>query len=133
MPDSKTDTHATSVINWLRGTAFPPDSPAIHMALYTVAPGEAGGGTEVTGGAYARITGWAFDVPSGSGPVVTANTGAITWLPATANWGLVAGFAILDALTAGNMLYFGSVGVSKSVLTDDTAEISAGDFDLTED
>ena len=38
----------------MRGVAFTTPGVNIFVALYTAAPGEAGGGTEVIGGAYAR-------------------------------------------------------------------------------
>lgn len=76
---------------------------AIFLALYTaVSDAEAGTGTEVTGGGYARVdVSTAFTAPStpgGSG----SNTAAITFAAPTANWGTVTHFAILDASTGGN-------------------------------
>lgn len=63
--------------------------------------------TEVTGGSYAReaIT-WKDQNPTGS----IENNGAITFTQATADWGTVIGFGIFDAVSAGNLLYWGYLG-----------------------
>ncbi len=76
---------------------------AIHLALFTaVSDAEAGTGTEVTGGSYARVNiTTSFGAPSspgGSG----SNTSAITFAAPTANWGTVTHYGIFDASTAGN-------------------------------
>jgi hypothetical protein len=43
-------------LNWLTGSVAMPALAAIYMALFTVAPADDGsGGTEVTGGSYARV------------------------------------------------------------------------------
>ena len=95
----------------------------LAVALYTAAPGEAGGGTEVTGGAYARVsnnplnTNWnatqggTTGDSSGTGGL-TDNAGVLTFPTPPANWGVITHFALLDAATAGNFLHvsFGERG-----------------------
>lgn len=87
-----------------------------HVALYTVAPGESGGGTEVTGGSYARVsyTNNAANWPAASGGS-KSNANAIDFGTATANWGTVLAVAILDAGAAGNFLFYGTLTASKTV------------------
>ena len=106
----------------------------VYVALYTVTPTDAGGGTEVSGGSYARVavtnnvTNW----PAASGGA-KANGTAITFPTASASWGTVVAFAILDAATAGNFLYWGALTTSKTIGSGDTAKFAVGDLDVTED
>lgn len=48
-------------------------------------------------------------------------------------WGTVVAFAILDAATAGNFLYWGDLTASKSIDAGDTAKFAVGELDVTED
>lgn len=106
----------------------------VYIALYTVAPTDAAGGTEVTGGAYARaavtnnVTNW-----PASAAGLKSNGTVVTFATATANWGTVVAFGILDALTAGNLLYWADLTLSKAVNSGDTASFPVGDIDVTED
>jgi hypothetical protein len=111
----------------LRNTAY--TSPTtVYVGLFTVAPTDAGGGTEVSGGAYARQS-VAFDAASGG---ATANSALITFPTATAAWGTVVAFGIFDQLTGGNLLYWGTI-TSQAVADTNTATIAAGAIDITED
>lgn len=115
-----------------RGQAF--TAPAtLHVALLTAAPSDTGGGTEVTGGSYARVavTGslanWAGTQAAASTVASSGNTGttsnnvAVTFPAPTANWGVVTHFAIYDAAIAGNMLIWGALSTSKTINNGDAA------------
>lgn len=107
------------------GTAYTAPT-TIWFALFTVAPTDAGGGTEVSGGSYARVS----KTPSGifgasSGGSITT-TDSVAFTTATGNWGTIVAFAIFDASTSGNMLAWGDLTLSKTVGTGDTASFSAG-------
>lgn len=106
----------------------------LYLALYTVTPGDAGGGTEVTGGSYERkaITNNDTNFPAASGGAKT-NGAAITFVKATADWGTVVAWALFDAVTGGNIFHWGEVTPNKLIETNDTAEFAAGDLDITED
>ena len=58
------------------GNAFTAPT-TLYVALYTVAPSDTGGGTEVSGGAYARQTG-AFTV-SGTNPTTATNSACLLY------------------------------------------------------
>jgi hypothetical protein len=103
--------------------------PTKHVALYTVAPTDTGGGTEVTGGSYARQTG-AFTV-SGTNPTTASNSAAIEYPTATANYGTVVAVGILDASSGGNLLAYANLDTSKSVTTGDVFRFDTGDLDIT--
>jgi hypothetical protein len=94
----------------LRNTTY--TSPAtVYVGLFTTDPTDAGTGTEVTGGSYTRkaIT---FGAPSNG---VSVNSVAVEFDQATANWGTVTHFGILDASTSGNLLYHGALTASKVI------------------
>ena len=110
----------------------------LGIALFTVAPNKETGaaGTEVTGGAYARVNvppldaNW--DVPANGGD--TANTAVVTFpAPSGANWGSVVAFGIYDATTAGNLLYSANLTQSKTVNDGDAApNFPAGTITVSE-
>jgi len=111
----------------LRNT--PLTSPTtVYLALFTSDPGEAGSGTEVSGGSYARQS-VAFAAPSDG---VVTNSGLVTFPAATAGWGTVTHVAIFDALTSGNMLYYGPMSVSKLVSIGDVVTVAVGQLSVTE-
>lgn len=106
----------------------------VYIALFTVAPNDAGGGTEVSGGGYARaaVVNNATNFPPASDGVKTNGT-EIVFAEATADWGTIVAFAIFDDATGGNMLYWGNLGVSKTVMAGDTAKFAVNDMEIEED
>jgi hypothetical protein len=110
------------------GTAYTAPT-TLYVALYTVAPTDTGGGTEVTGGSYARQTG-TFTV-SGTNPTTASNSAAIEYPTATANYGTVVAVGILDASSSGNLLAYANLDTSKSVTTGDVFRFDTGDLDIT--
>jgi len=106
-------------------------APTPYVGLFTAAPSDAGGGTEVTGGSYARVNAnTSFGAASGT---TMSNDAAITFTTATASWGTVTHFGIFDASTAGNLLIWGALGTSKAVGSGDTASFAIGELDITLD
>ncbi len=110
------------------GNAFTAPT-TLYVALYTVAPSDTGGGTEVSGGAYARQTG-AFTV-SGTNPTTATNSAAIEYPTATADYGTVVAVGILDASSSGNLLAYSTLDASKVVSSGDVFRFNAGDLDIT--
>jgi len=105
----------------------------VYVALFTAAPSDSGGGTEVTtsGTAYARAVDATADwTRSGS---TIDNDDDIDFVEATATFGTVTHIALFDALTSGNMLCWKALSASKVVNTGDTARFKAGDLDFTLD
>lgn len=112
--------------HFLGTTAYTMPNP-VYVALFTVAPGDAGGGTEVTGGSYARQTA-AFTAASAG---ATSNSGNIdfTGMPAATTVAI----AIFDASTSGNMLVHGTLTTNKQTDAGDTLRIATGDLDISID
>ncbi|QDP46978.1 MAG: hypothetical protein Unbinned4204contig1001_43 [Prokaryotic dsDNA virus sp.] len=110
------------------GNAYSAPS-TLYVALYTVAPTDTGGGTEVSGGAYARQTA-AFTV-SGTNPTQASNSAAVEYPTATANYGTVVAVGIFDASSSGNLLAYANLTASKVVSTGDVFRFNSGDLDVT--
>jgi hypothetical protein len=105
----------------------------LYVALFTSAPTAAGGGTEVSGGSYARVAvtsslaNWAGT--QGAGTTVastgtsgtTSNNNAITFPAPTAAWGVVTSIGVFDAATSGNLIFFASLTTSKTINNGDAA------------
>lgn len=100
-----------------------------YLALFTVAPTETGGGTEVSGGAYARqaVT---FGTPA-SGAM--KNSAAIEFPTATADWGTAKAWGLFDAATSGNLVWYGAIDTPKELLAGDIYRITANSLTLTMD
>jgi hypothetical protein len=111
------------------GTATRPT--AWYVALYTVAPGETGGGTECSGTAYVRQSA-AFTV-SGTAPTQAANSAAIEFPTAGNTWGTIVAAGVFDALSAGNLLAFSNLTVSKTIDTGDVLRFNTGTLIITLD
>lgn len=130
-----TDAQEQAIINlFLRAEAWS-IAADLHVGLFTTNPDDAGaGGTEVSGGSYAReavtrnTSNW--NAASGTAPAVGDNTNAITFTQATSNWGTVTGFGLFSAATAGTLYAWGPLGTSKAVNSGDTASFAGGALDV---
>ena len=136
MAGSKTDYMENLILNYLTGRAAL-SQLTLYMALYTVPPTDAGGGTEVTGGSYARkqlntppSTNPYFGSASANGQI--ANTADITFPTPTADWGNVTAVGVLDAASAGNLLLWSVIPV-KQIKSGDSVVFPAGSVVLSED
>ena len=117
------------LLDWSMTTGSATRPTAWYVALYTSAPTDAGGGTEVSGGGYARQSVTFAAATSGAG--TTSNTGDVSWTASGAAFGTVVAIGIFDALTSGNLLWHGNMTASKTIADGDTLEFSAGNIDLT--
>lgn len=104
-------------------------SPAtVYLGLFTAAPSDTGGGTEVSGGAYAR-TAITFGAPSPAG-TITQNADVL-FPVASGAWGTVTHWGIFDASTAGNMLCWSTVTPNQAITTGQQAKIASGQLVIT--
>lgn len=108
-----------------------------YVALFSAAPSDSGGGTEVSGGSYARValtnntTNWP-NASSGS----KSNGAAVTFPTASADWASgsnLTHFGIFDASSNGNLLGWGALTTAKPVLNGDTASFAIGALVVTLD
>ncbi len=117
------------LLDWSMTTGSATRPTAWYVALYTSAPTDAGGGTEVSGGGYTRKAVTFAAATSGAG--TTSNTGDVTWTASGAAFGTVVAIGIFDAASSGNLLWHGNMTASKTIADGDTLEFSAGNIDLT--
>jgi len=61
----------------------------------------------------------------------TSNNAAITFPTPSANWGAVTHFGIYDAASAGNLLFWGALTISKTINQADTVTFPAASLSIT--
>ena len=106
---------------------------SLYVGLLTAAPSDTGGGTEVSGGSYARVTvassmaNWAGTQSAGSTTAssgtggTTSNNNTITFPAPTANWGVVTHVGVYDVSSGGNPVFSMALTVSKTINNGDAA------------
>ena len=151
-----TDFMENKILDWLLraqaigitgATAAAGTGPAtLYVSLFTVAPTDSTAGTEVSGNAYARVAitsslaNWAGS--QGAGTTVassgttgtTSNNATVTFpTPTPAGWGTVVAFGIHDAASAGNLLIYSALTVSKTINPGDAITFAAGALTFQDD
>ena len=117
------------LLDWLMTTGSATRPTAWYVGLFTAAPSDSGGGTEVSGSGYAReaVTFAAASTPGGT----TSNTGDVSFTASGGNWGTITHIGIFNASSSGNLLWHGAMTASKIVNDGDTLQFSTGNIDLT--
>ena len=110
----------------LRNTTYT-SVATVYVSLWTSNPTDAGSGTEVSGGSYAR-TAVTFGAPSDG---ASLNSADVTFPTATASWGTVGWIGINDAATSGNLLYHTALDTAKAIDSGDIFKISTGNLSVT--
>jgi hypothetical protein len=110
----------------LRNTTYT-SVATVYVSLWTSDPTDAGSGTEVSGGSYAR-TSVTFAAPSNG---VTTNNADVTFPTATASWGTVGWIGINDNSTGGNLLYHTALDTAKAIDSGDIFKIATGNLSVT--
>lgn len=122
--------HAENLLlNWLMTTGTATRPTQWFVALFSSAPNDAGGGTEISGNGYSRQS-VSWDAASGTGGT-TDNSGAISFTASGSGFGTVTHIGIFDASTSGNLLWHGAMDTAKSVASGDVLQFAAGAIDLT--
>ena len=127
MAGNLSDYLETRLLDHFLGTTTYTKPTTVYVALYTVAPTDAGGGTQVTGGSYARQSAAFAAAASGA----TSNSANIDFAGMPAATTVAIG--IFDALTAGNLLLWGTLTTNKTTDAGDTLRIATGDLDISID
>ena len=118
----------------------------LYFGLFTVAPSDSGGGTELTIGVgnYSRpafactLANWAGTQSAGSTSASsgtggsTSNNNAITFPTPSADWGVIVAFGVFDAASGGHLLWWDNLSVNRTVLNGDLAPtFPIGQFEMT--
>jgi hypothetical protein len=117
------------VLDLLRGVAFTPPS-GLYVALYSAAPSDAGGGTEVT--TTIRTAGRPAATFGAAAAGAISNT-ALVDFGASAGAATVTHFALFDAASAGNMLAWAPVTVSLAITAGIVVSFPVAALNLTLD
>lgn len=133
MAGSKTDALEARILDHLfKGGATPALTAlsTVYVALYTVVPSDSAAGTEVSGSSYARqAVAAAAWTRTGS---QMANNAEIAFPAVTSSAYTVVGWAIADASSAGNILYWGDC-TSTTMNVGDIPRFAPSALTVTED
>lgn len=106
------------------GSASGAATASTYVGLFTALPVGGIGGTEVTGGSYARVevvsTTGNWTAPSNG---ETANVAPIKFAVPSANWGDVLGVGIWSASTGGTLLLHGSISPTRTITSGQAAPV----------
>jgi hypothetical protein len=114
----------------------------LYVGLLTAAPSDTGGGTEVSGNAYARVAvtnslaNWAgtqgatTTAPSSGTSGTTSNNTSVNFPTPTSTWGTITAFGIYDAATGGNLLFYGTLTITKTINQSDTVSFPPASLSL---
>jgi hypothetical protein len=118
------------VLTWLFTNSSATRPTAWYVGLFTAAPSDTGGGTEVTGNAYARVV---TGTISGTGTATTfSNAAAIEFAAASGgNWGTIGWAGVFDASTGGNLLAWAPLTTSRVINDGDVFRIPATSLTIT--
>ena len=127
---SFTDYTENLVLTWVFTSSSATRPTAWYVGLFTAAPSDTGGGTEVTGNGYARV---ATGTISGSGTATTfTNAAAIEFAAASGgNWGSIGWAGIFDASTSGNLLAWSPLTTARTINDGDVLRIPASSLSIT--
>jgi hypothetical protein len=123
---SFTDYLENAVLNYVFRNTGTPTSTSVYLGLFTAAPTDAGGGTEVSGAGYARqVT--VFDAAAAG---AITNTAAESFTASGGAYGTVVAVGIFDAVTAGNLIAWDDI--TSAVVGDGTTlNFAIGDIDVS--
>lgn len=139
MAGSFSDFLELEVLDHVFGAAAYTAPTTTYYALYTTAPTDTGGGTEVGTGTwttYARVavTNNATNYPAASAGA-KSNGAIISWGTATMDpttaTVVVTALGIFDAATDGNLLAWSDLTIPKTLNHSDPITIPIGDLDIT--
>jgi len=133
MAGSKTDALEQRILDHLfKGGATPALTAlsTVYIALYTSVPSDSAAGTEVSGSAYARAA-VASAAWTRTGSQV-ANNAEVAFPAVTGSAYTVVGWAVMDASTSGNQLYWGDC-TSTTMNVGDVPRFAANALTINED
>lgn len=119
------------VLDWISGVGTPtrPTTP-LKLALFTSMPNQetGAGGTEVSGGSYARTNVTMTAASAGA----SSNSADVVFPTASASWGTIVGGAIYNN-DGTLMIWSGPLGVNKTIDSGDTFRVPTGSLSISID
>jgi hypothetical protein len=107
----------------------------LYVSLHTGSPGEANdGANEISGSGYAREEVTFGDVATVANVCSTSSNVTVTFNQATSDYSAdVTHIGIYDALTVGNLMFYGALSTAKTVTSGDVFQINSGSLTITLD
>lgn len=124
-----------------RGQAYTFPS-TLYVGLFNAAPSDTGGGTEVSGNNYNRAAvvaslanfagtqGVGTTAASDGATGTTSNNNAVTFTTPSGTWNTVVAFGVFDAATGGNLMFYGTLAISKTINEGDTVTFPAASLSV---
>jgi len=136
MAGSLSDYAENEILDHVLKTGIYTAATTLYVGLSTVTIDDATTGGDVTEpstvSAYARVQCDTWDAV-GTEARATENTGVITFVESTGDWGTITDWFVADHLTTGNILAYGTFSAGKAVGTGDNPSIAAGGIDISVD
>lgn len=126
-----TDYLRNSLLNYAFGVASYAQPVTLYAGLFTILPTtNSDPGTEVSASGYQRVAAtWS---PASVGLI---SNGADVRFPATgtttSNWGAILGVGLYDALINGNLLWYGPISASVSLLAGNFFQVATNDLTIS--
>ena len=118
-----------AITAWINGTTFPSAPTNTYVQLYSQDPTDEG---SATGALYTRISVASGGWTRGTGGAGTlSNTNAIIMQESAGSSATASHFAVFDAATDGNLLFYGALSASKSIGVGDEVKFNALQLTLT--
>lgn len=135
MAGGKADTESDKYLDRCFGQSTYTPNATHYLAVYSVAPTNAGGGTEMAGDTYARIaitnngTNWP---PAADG--YKYNGAELLFAIAGADWGVMVAWALHAAANGDHLVRWGQINYDSGVeiLTGDQLAFDIGDLEIRE-
>ena len=106
----------------------------LYVSLHTANPADDATGAEATYGSYTRVLRAPLDANWTAGTAtdgIITNAAIVTFPASSSGTNIITHFAIWDALSAGNMLCYGTLSVSITVTTGVTPAFAIGGITIT--
>lgn len=118
-----------ALLNHLLNNTQHTSPTTVYCALYSAAPSDSGGGTELSGNGYARqsISFGAAHATAGT----CDNDTAVTFSASGGAWSAATHFGIFDASSGGNLLFHGALDASRTAGDGDDLIFAIGALTVT--
>jgi len=118
------------ILNWIKGVAFGTAPTNVYVGLYSAAPTDAGGGTEVTTTirAAGRV---AASFGSVTGNTITSN--AVVDFGTAEGGATATHFGIFDAASGGNLLGWAALNSSQTISAGNSVSFASGGLTISAD
>ena len=134
---SKSDYLENALLNLVFSRASILVPATLHIALYTAAPSDAGGGTEVSTGGGSNYSRAAATNNSTVWPAAfqgtKSNGQAINFPTPSTSWGTVTHVGVFDQSSGGNLLRWAALTIPKTINIGDTVTFPSSSLVFTED